>query len=282
MGHPEYREQEIIFMANIFHIVVCASIVPDPLQTLEPVAGPAGPGLKNEMMLPAVLDPWAASALYEAANLASKHAGSKVWLVSLGPKAKVQQVMMTVAQKVPFELVAVDGPLGGFTDAHATAAALADAIAAIPGLDRERLLLFGGWESASRGAGATLQIVGERLGIADQFQGVDQISVNDDGSFEVLERVEGGKHQASVCASTPAVLGWATGNLPEPRNSPQVGMANMRGIMPALQKAKSVKLDANGLSYASVSLPKQQRETRVVRNVPEDEIAREIVQWIAE
>jgi electron transfer flavoprotein beta subunit len=269
-------------MANSFHIVVCASIVPDPLQTLEPAAGAGAPGLKNEMMLPAVLDPWAASALYEAANLAAKHPGSKVYLVSLGPKSKLQQVMMTVAQKVPFELVAVDGPLGGFTDAHSTAAALADAITAIPGLDREHLLLFGGWESASRGAGVTMQVLGERLGITDQFQGVDEITVRDDGSFEVLERVEGGKHQVSVCAGAPAVLGWATGNLPEPRNSPQVGMANMRGIMPALQKAKSVKLDANGLSYVSVSLPKQQRVTRVVRDVPEDEIASEIVQWIAE
>jgi len=269
-------------MANTFHIVVCASIVPDPLQTLEPAAGTGVPGLKNEMMLPAVLDPWAASSLYEAASLAAKHPGSKVYLVSLGPKAKLQQVMMTVAQKVPFELVAVDGPLGGFTDAHSTAAALAEAITAIPGLDREHLLLFGGWESASRGAGVTMQVLGERLGITDQFQGVDEITVHDDGSFDVLERVEGGKHQVSVCMGAPAVLGWATGSLPEPRNSPQVGMANMRGIMPALQKAKSVKLDANGLSYVSVSLPRQQRETRVVREMPEDEIAREIVQWIAE
>ena len=269
-------------MANTFHIVVCASIVPDPLQTLEPAAGTGAPGLKNEMMLPAVLDPWAASSLYEAASLAAKHPGSKVYLVSLGPKAKLQQVMMTVAQKVPFELVAVDGPLGGFTDAHSTAAALAEAITAIPGLDREHLLLFGGWESASRGAGVTMQVLGERLGITDQFQGVDEITVHDDGSFDVLERVEGGKHQVSVCMGAPAVLGWATGSLPEPRNSPQVGMANMRGIMPALQKAKSVKLDANGLSYVSVSLPRQQRETRVVREMPEDEIAREIVQWIRE
>src|SRR4051812_17673837 len=95
-----------------FSIVVCASLVPDPLQTLEPIPGPA---LKNEMMLPAVLDPWASHALYEAANLAAQHPGSKVWLVSLGPKAKLQQVMMTVAQKVPFEFVAVDGPASGFT-----------------------------------------------------------------------------------------------------------------------------------------------------------------------
>ncbi|MGD1106674.1 MAG: hypothetical protein ABR865_06480 [Terracidiphilus sp.] len=263
-----------------FHIVVCAGIVPDPLQTLEPTTGPNGPGIKNEMVLPAVLDPWAASALYEAANLAAKNPGSKVWLVSLGPKAKLQQVMMSVAQKVSFELVPVDGPIGGFPDAQATAAVLADTIAAIPGLERERLLVFGGWESASRGAGVTLQLVGERLGIADQFQGVDQIELREDGSFEVLERVEGGKHQVSVCAGAPAVLGWATGNLAEPRNNPQVGMANMRTIMPALQKAKTAALEANGLRYVSVSLPRQQRETRVEKNMSAEEIAREIVAWM--
>ena len=60
-----------------YHIVVCAGIVPDPLQSLEPVMGPAGPGLKNEAMLPAVLDPWAAHALYEAAHLAKAHAGQQ-------------------------------------------------------------------------------------------------------------------------------------------------------------------------------------------------------------
>ena len=267
-------------MANVLHIVVCAGIVPDPLQTLEPTTGPSGPGIKNEMVLPAVLDPWAASALYEAANLAAKNPGTKVWLVSLGPKAKLQQVMMTVAQKVSFELVPVDGPIGGFPDAHATAAALADAIAALPGLDRARLLVFGGWESATRGAGVTLQLVGERLGIVDQFQGVDQIDLREDGSFEVLERVEGGKHQVSVCAGAPAVLGWATGNLPEPRNNPQVGMANMRTIMPALQKARSVALEANGLKYVAVNLPRQQRETRVEKNLSAEEIAAELVEWI--
>src|SRR5512140_836573 len=146
-----------------FQIVVLGSIVPDPLQTLEPVATPQGPGLKNEQMLPAVLDPWAAHALYEAASLAAKAPGSKVTLVALGPKAKLQQVMMAVGQKVPFELVALDGAAGGFVDAHETAAALAEAVEAIPGLDRARLLVFGGWESASRGAGATMQLVGERL-----------------------------------------------------------------------------------------------------------------------
>jgi electron transfer flavoprotein beta subunit len=92
--------------------------------------------------------------------------------------------------------------------------------------------------------------------------------------------VEGGKHQVSVCAGPPAVLGWATGNLPEPRNNPQIGMANMRTLMPALQKAKAASVNGNGLHYASVSLPKQQRSTRVVKDMTPDEIASELAAWI--
>ncbi len=265
-----------------FQIVVLGSVVPDPLQTLEPVATPQGPGLKNEQMLPAVLDPWAGHALYEAANLAAKTPGSKVWLVSLGPKAKLQQVMMAVAQKVPFELVALDGPAGGFTDAHEVSARLADAVKAIPGLDRAKLLLFGGWESASRGAGVTLAMVGERLDIHEQFQGVDQIAPKPDGSFEVLERVEGGKHQVSTCKGAPAVLGWATGSLPEPKNNPQVGMANMRLVMPALQKAAAAPVTTGGVEFVSVQVPKVQRETRIVKDLSPDDVAKEIVAWISQ
>ncbi len=268
-------------MSSVFHIVVCGGIVPDPLQTLEPVTGPNGPGLKNELMLPSVLDPWSGHALYEAANLAKGQPGSKVWLVSLGPKAKLQQVMMTVAQKVPFELVAIEGPAGGFTEARDVAEALAAAIEKISGLDRSKLLLFGGWESATRGAGSTLEMVGEKLGIFDQFQGVDQLTIGSDGSFEILERIEGGKHQVSKCAGTPAVLGWATGNLPEPPNNPQVGMLNMRGIMPALQKATPSQVKVSASTFASVELPKQRRETRIVKDTSVEEIAKEIVEWIS-
>ena len=267
-------------MNNGYQVVVCAGIIPDPLQTLEPVMGPTGPGLKNEMMLPAVLDPWASHALYEAANLVAHNPASKIWLVCAGPKSKLQQVMMNVAQKATFELVPVDFPASGFTDAHGVATLLVDVIQSIAGLDRSRLLLFGGWESASRGAGVTMQLVGEQLGIVDQFQGVDQISLQPDGSFEVLERIEGGRHLASFCQGPPALFGWATGNLPEPRNNPQIGMSNMRTIIPALQKAKTGTV-AQNVKFLSVAPPKQQRQTRIVKDRPAEEIAAEIAEWIA-
>ncbi len=265
---------------SIFHIAVCGGLVPDPLQTLEPITGPTGPALKNEAMLPSILDPWAASALYEAAALAKANAGSKVWLVSAASKGKLQQSMMALAQKAPFELVPVDAPAGGFTDSAECSAALAEAVQSIQGLDRAHLLLFGGWESASRGAGATLAVLGEKLGITEQFQGVDQVKVQPDGTLEILERVEGGKHQVSTLAGPPAVVGWATGNLSEPPNNPQLGMANMKSLMPALQKARAVKLPGEGLEFKSVNLPKQKRDTKVIKDMPVDQIAKEIVEWI--
>lgn len=268
-------------MSAGFHIVVCGSLVPDPLQTLEPLMGPQGPGLKNEMMLPSVLDPWAGHALFEAANLAKNLPDTKVWLVSLGPKQKLQQLMMTIAQKAPFELVPVDGSASGFTDSAETAQAIAKAIEGIPGLDKSKLLVFGGCSSASRDAGATMQMVGEILGIVDQFVGVDEIKVADDGSFEIKERVEGAKYLVSKCEGAPAVLAWATGNLPEPPNNPQVGMVNMRTIMPALMKAQPAQVTGAAV-FANVEVPQQRRDTRIVKDKSVDEIAQEIVEWIKE
>ena len=125
-----------------------------------------------------------------------------------------------------------------------------------------------------------MQMVGERLGIVDQFLAVDELKVLDDGSLRLLERVEGGRYQVSQCTGPPIVAAWATGKLPEPPNNPQIGMQNMRFIMPALQKARPVKLSTEGITYTSVELPRERRDTRIVKDAPVEEIAREIADWI--
>ncbi|MBR1870932.1 MAG: electron transfer flavoprotein subunit beta [Kiritimatiellae bacterium] len=261
-------------------IVVCASLVPDPLQTLEPAGTNAAPALKNELMLPGVLDPWAACALYEAAAIAKKRPGTRVVLVSLGPKQKLQQLMMNVAQKAPFELVAVNAPAGGFNDAKSVAAALAAAIKTIPNLDLASTLLFGGCASASRDAGLVVQFVAEGLGIGELFMAVDELTLADDGALEVLERVEGGKYLKSKCTALPAAVAWATGSLPEPPNNPMVGMQNMRTLMPALAKAQTADVGLGTIAYESLAVPSAKRDTKVVKDMPADEIAKEIVAWI--
>ena len=78
------------------------------------------------------------------------------------------------------------------------------------------------------------------------------------------------------------LLGWATGNLPEPKNNPQLGMTNMRTVMPALQKAKPATVSLDGLRYISVAPPKQQRQTRIVKDQSTEAIAAELLQWISQ
>jgi electron transfer flavoprotein beta subunit len=47
-----------------------------------------------------------------------------------------------------------------------------------------------------------------------------------------------------------------------------------------LQKAKPVTLAGDGLRYVSAAVPKQQRQTRVVKDMAAEEIAQELVAWI--
>ncbi|MEZ4654056.1 MAG: electron transfer flavoprotein subunit beta [Candidatus Eisenbacteria bacterium] len=188
---------------------------------------------------------------------------------------------MSIAQKVSFELVALDGAAGGFSDAYEIARALAEAIEGIPDLDRTRLLLFGGCASAARDAGVTMSMVAERLGLTEQFLGVDMLETDGD-RLRIKERVEGGRYRISECDAPPAMLAWATGTLPIPPNNPQLGMQNMRSIMPALARAKSIPLGSGDVAFGAVERPVQRRETRVVKDMPPEDIAREIVAWMRE
>ena len=176
--------------------------------------------------------------------------------------------------------MAVNAPAGGFTDAKETADELAKAIKAIPNIDLSTTLLFGGCASASRDAGVTLQFVAEKLGITEFFMGVDELKLTDDDSFTVLERIEGGQYLSSTCSGFPVAIGWATGSLPEPPNNPQVGMMNMRGIMPALMKAPVANVGTGGIAYEKTEVPSAKRATVVKKDMAVDDIAREIVEWI--
>jgi electron transfer flavoprotein beta subunit len=57
-------------------------------------------------------------------------------------------------------------------------------------------------------------------------------------------------------------------------------MVNMRTVMPALQRAKPAKVGIEADGFLRVALPAQRRETRIVKDLPVDDIAREIVDWI--
>ena len=44
-------------------------------------------------------------------------------------------------------------------------------------------------------------------------------------------------------------------------------MANMRTVMPALQRARPVKIANEGLSFARVTAPNQRRDTKIVKDM---------------
>jgi electron transfer flavoprotein beta subunit len=50
--------------------------------------------------------------------------------------------------------------------------------------------------------------------------------------------------------------------------------------MPALQKATPAPVGTGGVEFLSVAVPKVQRETRIVKDMSPDDVAREIVEWI--
>ena len=267
-----------------WQIVVCGSLAPDPLQNLTPQLNP--PGLAHEALLPMILDPFAAHALYEAANLAKTAGnGSKVYLVSLGPKAKLQQLMMNVAQKVPFELVAVNCAASLLAEPNLVAAELAKAIKNIPDFDLNKLILFGGQASATRDAGIVLPLVAQHLGISEQFFKVDFCQAKDatPGAevFTIKERLAKGAYQVAEVKGLPFACTWATGNLPTPPNNPQIGMQNMRQIMPALMKALPVSLDAAS-PIQDLVLPTTKRQAKVVQDMPLETMAEEIATWLKE
>ena len=188
---------------------------------------------------------------------------------------------MTMAQKVPFELVALDGPAGGFTDSHDTAAALAAAIAAIAGLDRSRLLVFGGWESATRCAGTTMQMVGERLEHHRAVPG--RRSAHGPGRRRASDPRTGRRRTAPGlgCRGPPAVVGWATGHLHEPPNNPQVGHGQHADHHAGAAEGEGRRRCRRpGCPYSRVEQPKQLRDTVLVKDLSPDEIARDIVAWM--
>ena len=124
-----------------------------------------------------------------------------------------------------------------------------------------------------------MQMVGEQLGLSDQFLGVDELTLQEDGSLKILERIEDGEYQV-LLLRPPCGGGMGNREPSQPPNNPQIGMVNMRSIMPALQKAQPAPMGAEGVTYLGVELPAQRRETRIVKDLSVEEIAREIVAWI--
>ena len=171
---------------------------------------------------------------------------------------------MTVGQQVPLELVALDGPAGGFTDAPRC------------GRARRRHRSFPGstargcWSSADgnrpraapasradrgRAARHPRSVPGRRSNHPDRRR-----SLRDPGAGR------GRPAPGFRLAGPPALLGWATGNLPSRRNNPQIGMANMRTICP--RSRRPARPRSGRPIRIAWPCPRCSRDTRIVKDMP--------------
>jgi len=126
-----------------FNIVVCAESVPDPLQTLDPITLPAAPASERKWFLPAVLDHGPPAHSMKPQTWPPK-SGSKLWLVSLGPRPSATG-HDDRGPESSFELVPVTVASGIFPTQHSTAAAISSTIESIPKLET-RSCSLGGWD----------------------------------------------------------------------------------------------------------------------------------------
>ena len=187
---------------------------------------PTARRLRTRWSLPAVLDPWAASALYEAANLADQDPRQQSLAGLSRPEGKAaagdddrraeSHALNSCRSTAPSAASATRTPPLPFSPKPSLPFRIWTASTCSSSAD-------GNQPRAAQASRCNLSANVSALAISSKVS--TRSTMRDDGSFEVLERVEGGSHQVSVCAGAPAVLGWATGNLPDPRNNPQIGMA---------------------------------------------------------
>jgi len=92
-------------------------------------------------------------------------------------------------------------------------------------------------------------------GLLDQFQGVDQLSIDADGAFQILERVEGGKHQISTCVRAARRPG------PGPRGVSRTAQQSAGRHAPTcgpscrLSSGQGREVGAEGVTFSRVALP---------------------------
>jgi len=81
--------------------------------------------------------------------------------------------MMTIAQRVSFELVPVDSSASGFADAHSTAAAARGHNSKHRRSRSLALLVFGVGNRLREAQAVTMQLVGDGFRSSTSFRGVD-------------------------------------------------------------------------------------------------------------
>lgn len=210
-------------------IFVCIKQVPDTETKIKIASDQAGidtAGIKW------VMNPYDEYAVEEAIKMRDANAGSQVWVLSVGPKARIVESLRTALAMGADEAIAInaDG-----LDNFSTAKALAEVIKAEGGAS----VVFTGKLAIDDNASSVSQMVAEFLNIPHTTV-VSKFSYN--GENVVVERdIEGGAKEV-VQMMTPSVVAANKGlNMPR--------YASLPGIMKA--KKKTIK----DIEFSSLNIP---------------------------
>lgn len=179
-----------------------------------------------------VLNPYDEYAVEEAVKLRDANAGSQVWVLSVGPKARVVESLRTALAMGADEAIVVNGEN---LDNYSTAKALAEVIKA----EGDAKVIFAGKLAIDDNASSVSQMMAEFLNVPHTTV-VSKFSYN--GENVTVERdIEGGAKEV-VQMMTPAVVAANKGlNMPR--------YASLPGIMKA--KKKVIK----EVEFASLNIP---------------------------
>jgi electron transfer flavoprotein beta subunit len=179
------------------------------------------------------MNPYDEFAVEEALKLKGLRAGTVVTAISVGPKARVTEVLRTALAMGADEAVVVDAPEN--VDSNSAAKALAKAIEQLGALT----MVYTGKSAIDYGNGTTAQILAEYLNLPHAV-GVSKADYTD-ANVTVEREIEGGAKEI-IQVTGPLVFGANKG-----LNTPRY--ASLPGIMKAKKKQiKELSLEALGVS----------------------------------
>lgn len=179
-----------------------------------------------------VMNPYDEFAVEEAVKLRDSQAGSQVFVISLGPKQRVAEVLRTALAMGADEGILVNAPEG--LDSFATAKALAAVIQQEGG----GKIIFTGKQAIDDNAASVSQMLGEFLNVPHSTV-VSKFTFQDD-KVQVERDVDGGAKEV-IQMTSPAVVGANKGlNMPR--------YASLPGIMKAKKKVlKEIEFSSLGV-----------------------------------
>lgn len=211
-----------------------------------------------------VMSPYDEFAVEEALKLKQAEAGSKITVISLGPK-RAQETIRTALAMGADEGVLIETAEGEPLDPQSTAKALAHVLKTKINAD----LIFSGWKAIDDDASQVSQAVAEHLEIPHAFQVVKFSFGN--GKVTAHRELEGGASEV-VELSSPCVIACQKG-----LNTPRY--ASLPGIMQAKKKPiQEIPLAETGVAFGALqetlsrTLPEPKGSGKIIKPESPDQL----------